>query len=142
MDKKIYDRFSDFFSSKLINEEVSFPDEALFDYETIEPIYRVVEREKEDWSPVTNDDFKSYCELKKKPRGKSDSYKSDPKYYGVSTAITKEYFKQVKIFPRPNKKVAVGKLYKEAGPIFQEGEHICWWLYKDIKVEGFVLERK
>lgn len=42
-------------------------------------------------------------------------------------------------FPRPNKKIAVGNIYAEAGPaeVNESTGHVCWWLYENIEIEGF-----
>lgn len=139
--------FPQWLLEKLLNSEIKFPDLVEFNYATIKPIFRVVEREKDDWSPVTRKDFKSYYELGKKPkikrpRGVPEDYLKDPKYYGVSTSTSKDYFEQVKIFPKPNKKIARGSLYEELGPIFRENKHICLWPYDGVDIDGFELERE
>ena len=43
-------------------------------------------------------------------------------------------------FPNPNKKMAKGCVYKEGGPQETKDQHVCWWLYEDADVSGFILE--
>ena len=63
-----------------------FPPNTRFAYEKIFT-YRAVERKKEDFSPITREDFRSYFELgkKPKPRGVERDILADPTYYGVSS---------------------------------------------------------
>jgi hypothetical protein len=45
-------------------------------------------------------------------------------------------------FPNPNKKMAIGYVYKEGGPQDTKDQHVCWWLYEGADVSGFKIEGK
>ncbi len=129
---------------KLLNNEIELPETALFDYETLRT-YRAVERKADDCHEITLEDFKSYYELNKKPitpRGVKKDFRKDPEYYGVFSFLKREIVEQKMKFPNPNKKMAVGYVYKEGGPqkTTEETQHVCWWLYEDADVSGFQLD--
>lgn len=42
-------------------------------------------------------------------------------------------------FPNPRKKIARGYVYREAGPQETKEDHVCWWLYDKVKIEGYSL---
>lgn len=141
MDEKLYEKFPAVLKAKLMNNEIAFPEGTLFEYEPIFT-YRAIERKNEDSREVSIDDFKSYFELGKKPkgpRGKIIDYTSNPHFYGVSSFLKKEIVEQTMKFPNPNKKMAAGYVYCEGGPehTTYEKEHVCWWLYEDADVSGF-----
>lgn len=136
----IYNKFPLVLRDKLKTGEIEFPKDTLFDYKPI-LVYRAVEREKEDNTPVSRKDFMSYAELKKKPpRGKHYDT-SSPNYYGVSSFIKKEIVEQNMHFPNPHKKMARGYICKEGGPqqTNLSTQHVCWWLYEDADLSGFEL---
>ncbi len=140
IEEKLCSKFPAVLKEKLLNGEVELPDTAVFEYEKI-LTYRAVEREENDFSEVTRDDFRSYFELKKKPkkpRGCGDLEKN-PNYYGVSSFLRKEIVEQMMKFPNPHKKMAVGYVYSEGGPQETKDEHVCWWLYETADVSGFRL---
>lgn len=141
MDSKeeFYNKFPTILAQKLKDGDFFFPDNIQVQYEPIH-VYRVVTREEGDDRPVDQLDFRSYFELNKKPknpRGVSSNYMSDPHYYGVSSFKNRAMVEQKKLFPQPRKKLAEGEVYMEAGPQETKGEHICWWLYKDVEIKGF-----
>ena len=82
----LYMKFPCVLRDKLLNGELHFPPNTRFAYEKIFT-YRAVERKKEDFSPITREDFRSYFELgkKPKPRGVKRDILADPTYYGVSS---------------------------------------------------------
>lgn len=144
--EELYLKFPAVLRTKLVEKEIAFSSKVLFDYEDI-LAYRVIEREKDDTTPVNENDFKSYFELKKepkrkKPRGLKQNYLKDPTYYGVSLFTDKEVPKQKCLFPRPNKKMAEGYVYKEGGPQQTDDKHVCWWLYEDVKFDRFTIMEK
>ena len=126
--------------TKLLKKEIEFPDETKFEYEKM-MVYRAVERKKDDYHEVTLDDFKSYFELGKKPRGVVGDYTKDPHYYGVSSYLNREIVEQKMRFPNPRKKMAEGYVYCEGGPqdTNPTNKHVCWWLYEGADVSGFKL---
>lgn len=65
--------------------------------------------------------------------------KNDPHYYGVSLFLNRAPVENALKFPKPNKKIAQGKVYAEAGPIEVNLEtgHICWWIYDEVEINGF-----
>ncbi|MCI8706912.1 MAG: hypothetical protein HFH44_09305 [Lachnospiraceae bacterium] len=105
-------------------------------------MYRAVERKADDNRGITSDDFKSYFELNKRPkmpRGVKKDYSKDPHFYGVSSFLKKEIVEQIMKFPNPNKKLAVGYVYKEGGSqdTNKGKQHVCWWLFEGADVSGF-----
>lgn len=138
-----YMRFPAVLKKKLIDKEIELPPETEFNYDKIYT-YRAVERTKDDKREITLSDFKSYYEqgkTPKTPRGMKNDWSKDPHLYGVSCFLKKEIVEQKMRFPNPKKKMASGYVYQEGGP--QETnlstQHVCWWLYEDVDVSGFVL---
>lgn len=132
--------------NKLLKKEIELPDNVLFDYEPI-LVYRAVERKKDDNRTVGLEDFKSYFELGKKPknaRGIKKDWSKDPNYYGASSFLDRKMVEQLMHFPNPNKKMAVGNVYKEGGPqeTNQQTKHVCWWLFEGVDVSGFKIEEE
>lgn len=143
MEEEILMKFPVVLRDKLLKKEITFPDETEFEYEKIKT-YRAVERKTDDFSEITLADFKSYFELgkkPKKPRGSAENLFEDPHYYGVSSFLKKEIVEQIMNFPNPKKKMAEGYVYSEGGPqhTVKEKEHVCWWLYENADVSGFIL---
>lgn len=143
-DEKLYLKFPAILKEKLISGEIVFPEDTQFEYEEIKT-YRAVEREADDDRAVTRDDFRSYFELRKKPkkpRGVQGNLETNPCYYGVSSFLDENIVKQLMKFPNPNKKMAEGYVYMEGGPQQTNitSQHVCWWLYEDADVSGFKLK--
>ena len=139
-------KFPAVLKDKLLKKEIELPDTTLFEYEPI-LVYRAVEREKDDHRSIQIDDFKSYFELKKKPknaRGIKKDWNKDPHYYGVSSFLDRKIVEQKMKFPNPKKKMAVGKVYMEGGPqdTNVKEKHVCWWLFKDADISGFEIEEE
>lgn len=128
-------KFPSVLRDKICKGEFAFPGAALFSYEPIQG-FRGIQRRENDFKEVTRKDFMSYAELNVRRRGINQK---DPHYYGVSLFLNKESVENALKFPRTDKKIAVGKVYKEAGPaeVNEETGHICWWLYDNIEIEGF-----
>ena len=134
-----YKKFPAILRAKLIEGEIVFPRETQFNYEPV-LAYRGVIRDKNDNTPLNNNDMKSYFELGKQPKGVTDCA-SDPKFYAVSLFKSLDMLKQCLKFPRPNKKVAQGYVYMEGGPQYSEGKsHVNWWLYEDVSFDNFVIK--
>lgn len=139
---EIYNLFPAILKSKLLAGELSFPEDIRFEYEKIQA-YRGIVREKEDNTPVSRNDMKSYAELNKLPRGVN--IKNTIDNYNVSLFSDIKSLKECFKLPRPNKKIARGFVFQEGGPtqINKETNHIGWWLYdKDIDFKEFVIEEE
>lgn len=130
-----YLKFPSVLREKIYNSEIIFPEKAYFVYEPI-LAYRGILRKPDDVSAVTRADFTSYAEKNICRRGIN---KKDPHYYGVSLFLNKASVENALKFPREDRKIAVGHVYSEAGPaeINEATEHVCWWLYEDVEVQGF-----
>lgn len=128
-------KFPSIIRKKISSGELVFPNDVRFTYLPFQG-FRAIEREKDNFDNVTRNDFMSYAELNICRRGVN---RKDPHYYGVSLFLNKESVENALKFPKPNKKIAVGKVYSEAGPsqINENNGHICWWLYDNVEIEGF-----
>ncbi|MBD5542590.1 MAG: hypothetical protein HDR00_15630 [Lachnospiraceae bacterium] len=128
-------KFPSVLCEKMSSGEFDFPENTCFSYEPIQG-FRGIQREKDDFEAVSRKDFLSYAEMNVCRRGLD---RKDPHYYGVSLFLNKESVENALKFPRANKKIAVGKVYSEAGPaeVNEETGHICWWLYDNVEIEGF-----
>ena len=128
-------KFPSVLRDKIESGEFIFPENAQYDYEPMVG-FRGIERAENDFTPVTRDDFISYAELNVCRRGIN---RNDPHYYRVSLFVNRASVENALKFPRPNKKIAQGKVYAEAGPaeVNLETEHICWWLYDEVEINGF-----
>lgn len=141
MNKELYSKFPYVLRNKLIKNEIRFPDSTKFEYDSLY-VYRAVVRKRGDNSNVSLEDFKSYFELNKKPRGVIDNLDENATYYGVSFFLNKEIVKQVMKFPKPNKKLAAGYVFSGGGPQYTKVEHVCWWLYEGADVSNFKLVKE
>lgn len=137
-DKELCMKFPATWRDKLLNGEIEFPDDTSFEYVPIKT-YRAVERRENDHRSISLDDFKSYFELNKKPRGIAEDPAKKPEFYGVSSFLKKEIVEQLMKFPNPKKKMAVGHVYCEGGPQYTNDQHVCWWLYDGADVSEFKL---
>ena len=113
-----------------------FPKGTKFEYEPF-IAYRGIERKENDYTDVTELDFRSYAELGKKSR-RIDT--DDPSYFSVSLYTDRKGVENALCFPRKNRKIAKGKVCCEIGPILMKNRdgHVDWWLYDNVKVEGFI----
>ncbi len=135
MEDKNYLKFPSVIREKIDSGEFVFPENAYFEFEPM-LAYRGIERSEDDFTAVSRMDFRSYAEMNICRRGIN---KKDPHYFGVSLFINRESVENALKFPRLNKKIAVGKVYAEAGPaeVNENTGHICWWLYENITIDGF-----
>lgn len=141
---ELYMKLPCVFRKKLMQGELTFPEETKFKYENI-LAYRLIIRDKDDTSPVTRKDFCSYFELGKVPKKfgmRASSYdpKNDPQFYGVSLFLEKKILEQIMRLPKPRKKLALGFVHAEGGPEFTKDKHVCWWLFEDADVSGFKID--
>lgn len=135
MEDKNFLKFPSVMKEKIRNGEFIFPEKTLFAYDPI-LAYRGIQRGENDFRAVSRKDFMSYAERKVSRRGID---RNDPHYFGVSLFLNRESVENALKFPRPDKKIAVGKVYAEAGPaeINDVTGHICWWLYDNVEIKGF-----
>lgn len=134
-----FNKFPIILQAKLRNSEIAFPQGTQFDYDPI-LAYRGIIRNTNDNTPVNESDMLSHYEMKKIPRGIAN-YESDPKYYAISLFETLDMLKECWKFPKPNKKIAQGHVYKEGGPQYTDSRrHISWWLYEDADISSFVIK--
>lgn len=140
MNDENYLKFPSVLREKIQKGEFKFPQSTRFSYQPIQA-YRGIERDENDYAAVSNKDFMSYAEKNVCRRGIN---KKDPHYYGVSLFVNKESVENALKFPRPDKKIAVGKVYEETGPseINEETGHVCWWLYDAVEIKGFSIIRR
>ena len=135
MTNENYLKFPSVLREMVCNGEIIFPNNAYFVYEPI-LAYRGIQRERDDVSAITRADFMSYAEKNIRRRCID---KKDPHYYGVSLFLNKASVENALKFPRVDRKIAVGHVYSEAGPaeVNEATEHVCWWLYENVKIQGF-----
>lgn len=130
-----YKKFPVILQSKLINGELTFPSKTKFIYEPI-LAYRVICRDKDDYSPVRREDLNSYYENKIIPRG--CNVDRGISYYSASLYKSFDMLKQSFKFPRPSKKLARGYVHMKGGPQYTDRKtHIDWWLYENAEIDGF-----
>lgn len=143
----IYLKFPCVLKKKLEEKAFNFPEEIKFEYEPIFA-YRCIEREKNDNSQIDKNDFLSNVEeliykkkkIKKK-RGQINEPRNDIKYYATSLSMTRENLENTMHLPRPSKKICSGYVYMEGGPQLTEEEHINWWVFADVDLSGFTIEK-
>ncbi|WP_347223798.1 hypothetical protein [Bacteroides congonensis] len=130
-----YLKFPSVIRDKLCNGEFAFPAHTQFAYDPI-LAYRGIRRDEDDFTAVSRKDFESHAERKIRRRGINQK---DPHYFGVSLFLHKESLENALNLPRPNKKIAVGNVYAEAGPaeVNESTGHVCWWLYDKVDINGF-----
>lgn len=144
VEKELCLKFPAILRDKLLNNEIELPDTTQFEYDELYT-YRAVERVEDDNREVSLEDFRSYFELKKKPktpRGMQGDITKNPRYYGVSSFLKREIVEQKMKFPNPKKKLAAGYVYSGGGPQNREDQHVCWWLYEGADVSGFKLVKE
>lgn len=132
-----YDKFPVLLREALKKGEVFFPEGIEIDYVPF-PAFRMVFREEGDNTPVSRNDFCSYAELGKKPRGMDID---NIGRYSASLYRTRQSVVNALKLPRPGKKLIEGLVYSKGGPCYKGGnEHVDWWLYEETKeVTGFVI---
>ncbi len=108
--------------------DIAFCEGTEWGYNPVE-VHRMVLREKDDYSKVTKDDFKSFAE---EPRRGMEKYIKRADYYGVSVFTEKEALINKLKLPKPGKKIATGHIHDNYGPIYRKLPHICLWCYKDV----------
>lgn len=129
---------------KLLEEELSFPDNIKFDYEPI-LAYRAVRREEGEDREVTREDFASYYELYKdsfkKPRALPEDWECKIEFYAASLFKEKNALEMAMYLPKPKKRIIEGCVNKEGGPQETDSsKHINWWLYEDADLSNFSIK--
>lgn len=107
---------------------ISFPDGTEFKYSPLEAYRKITRKENDTNIVISGNDFKSYAELKKIPRGVDTNSAS---YYSCSFNISLEMLKVVLKLPRKNCYIIRGQIDDSLGPKFgprQKG-YIDLWLY-------------
>lgn len=141
-EKSICIKFPAVLRKKLLALEITLPDETQFIYDPF-TCFRAVRRKKNDYTPVSREDFRSQYETGHVPnrlRGMNlDNREKEPRFYGTLLSTNKAKVEQQMRMPSPRLKMAVGTVYMEGGPQLTEDEHVCWWLFEDADVSGFVI---
>lgn len=129
------DMFSAILREKIKNGEFEFPEDTEYTYTPIKG-YRCYFRKEDDQTIPNREDFRSHAELGKILRGKGSS---KPEYYGTSLFTSLAELNNIQSLNKPEKKVAVGKIIQEGGPIRRNEKkgHICWWLYENADLSSF-----
>lgn len=143
----LYLKFPAVLKNKLLNNELSFPKHTKYQYEKIFA-YRCIERIEEDNTKITRKDFYSHIEnLKeygkkiKKKRGQTTEPEKDILYYAASLYKDRAILENNMHLPRPSKKICSGYVYMEGGPQATDDLHINWWLYEDVDLSCFSIEK-
>ena len=138
----LIEKFPVVLREKIKKGELIFPEGTKYIYEPI-LTYRAIAREKDDFTDVSRDDFKSYFELGKEPKKKPRGIRLEnvPEWYGVSSYLKKEIVEQKMNFPNPHKKMASGYVNCKGGPQYTNAKeyHVCWWLFEDADISGYKL---
>lgn len=134
-----YNKFPSVLKNALKNEGLEFPEETQYEYKPI-ITFRGIQRAQEikdseiDSFVICWDDFKSYAELGKKPRGCNTNNAS---YYSCSLFLSEEPLKAALKLPKPNKIICKGKIIDDYGPVYinYDTGHVDLWLYKNATPE-------
>lgn len=149
MDKKceLYLLFPAVLKNKLLKNELSFPSHTEYKYKKIWA-YRCIERKKEDDTPINRADFYSNIEelkingkIIKKKRGQQLEPENDIGNYATSLYKNREIIENKMYLPRPSKKVCSGYVFMEGGPQATDDQHINWWIYEEIDLSQFSIEK-
>lgn len=129
------DLFPAILREKIKNGEFTFPAETEDEYAPI-TAYRCYFRDGGDSTPPNREDFRSHAELGRVLRGNGSS---KPEYYGTSLFTSIGALNNIQSLNKPEKKVAVGSINQESGPILRNDVrcHICWWLYENADLSSF-----
>lgn len=143
---ELVEKFPVILRDKIKNKEVIFPEGTKYIYKPI-LTYRAIAREKNDFTNVSRDDFKSYFELDKKPKKKPRGVYLEkiPEWYGVSSFLKKEIVELIMKFPNPHKKMVSGYVNCESGPQYTNEKdcHVCWWLFQNADISSYkIMEDK
>lgn len=93
-------KFPSFLREGFRKYKIDFFKETEWSYSTVE-VYRMVLREKADFSKVTRVDFTSFAE---KPRRGMENLVTKPDFYGVSTFTERESIVNKLKLPKPGRK--------------------------------------
>lgn len=142
-----YLKFPSVLKSKLTSCEIQFPENVEYVYEQIWA-YRCIDRNAEDETKISRNDFLSHVEIShasgkpiKKRKGQTTEPDKEIGYYAVSLFKKKEIVENLMHFPRPSKKICSGYVYMEGGPQATDDQHINWWIYEDIDLSDFKIEK-
>lgn len=129
MDEKYYLKFPSLLKEAIIQYNIEFPKETQTIYQRKEAFRGIVRKEGEVATP-NNDDFLSYAELGKIPRGRSIK---DIEIYSCSCYKTQKELEVGFKLPRPNRRIIKGLICDNKGCICvsKESGHIHWWIYEN-----------
>lgn len=139
MNNEFFEKFPAFLRDKLINGELSFPNDIQYEYKPI-LAYRCIERKKDDYSEVCKSDFYPNIISNKRRRGQSEKDINNINCYGTSLFTEREALSNNMHLPRPTKKVCKGFVFKEGGPQKTDDNHINWWVFDNVDFSGFTIE--
>lgn len=128
-------KFPSILRKGFLENNISFPEKTEFEYEPIFA-YRKISRTDFQNCKLNKDDFKSYAELGKRPRGIGENNWS---YYSCSLNCNLKEIENIFKFPGKTKGIAAGYVKKEYGVKLgpdSSDNHIDWWLYEDAEPEN------
>lgn len=133
MDEEYYMRFPSVLREALMSGRVSFKQGTKFAYAPF-LVYRGITREPGESLAITRNDFLSYAELGKKPRGLKNPGIS---LYSCSCFVEKDELLAALKLPRFNKKIIFGELRDTYGPQRTNlaNKHVDWWIYEQAEFE-------
>lgn len=125
---EFYSKFPSVLKTFLVDNNMKFSEKTEFQYEDF-VAYRGIIRENGDFSSVNDNDFLSYAELGKKPRGVDTNSLG---YYSCSLFLNAEQVEEALKLPKPNKMIIRGIVKCEDGPqeTNSNTSHVHWWLFE------------
>lgn len=129
------DLFPAILREKMKKGEFTFPTNTEYVYSPI-TAYRCYFRNDGDDTLLNREDFRSHAELGRVLRGNGSS---KPEYYGTSLFTSLGTLNNIQSLNKPEKRVAVGNINQESGPISRNELrcHVCWWLYEKADLSSF-----
>ena len=138
MDK--YKKFPAYFKTLLKEGKTSFPEGTRFKYDDFDG-YRLIFRNKDDYSDTNKNDFLSHFERGIEYIGKNPINKLDATYYGISFFRSIEALKENTQLVRvkgKEKRIGKGLIKDKYGPEYtNEKKHVTLWLYEDTELDKF-----
>ncbi|MBR3267909.1 MAG: hypothetical protein IKI58_04165 [Oscillospiraceae bacterium] len=135
MTKELYLKFPRTLREALVNGIVSFHGVCVeVAFSPIPVLFRVVQRDGGDLTPINESDFMSYAELGKQIKGVSgDSIDR----YSCSMYLNKDELSRALHLPRKKKYIIVGDVNNTNGVIHrsQNSSHVDVWLYDGSNIQ-------
>lgn len=131
MNDTYFSRFPSILKNDLKKYNMNFPENTLWEYEP-NTVFRGIVRKKNEDLTVVNEDFLSYAELGKEPKG-STVGPGDIEYYSCSCFQSKKQLERAMFLPHPNRRIIKGKIYDTKGciSINTSSSHVDWWIYEN-----------